>query len=75
MPGDKAPFCGGELDRHNNACLGWLPDPTEAYILGFKSAADRLIKSLAEDRSLLDATIYPVVFLYRQYIELSLNCL
>ena len=72
MSDDKAPFCSAD-DRQYNACLGWQADPTDAYILGFKSAADRLIKSLTENRSQLDALIYPIVFLYRHYIELSLK--
>jgi hypothetical protein len=66
-------FSGGEPDWWNNACLGWLADASGTYIRGYKSAADRLLESLAEDRLQLDAIIYPAVFLYRHYIELSLK--
>jgi hypothetical protein len=43
------------------------------YVLGYKEAGDRLVRSLMEDSRHLDLVVFPTVFLYRQYLELSLK--
>lgn len=58
-----------------NACLNWYHDPTEIYIVGYKEAGDSLINSVADRSGTADSLIFPVVFLYRHYIELRLKAL
>ena len=52
-----------------NTCLNWSHDPLEIYTIGYKEAADRLV----DTRHMQDVLIYPICFLYRQYIELRLK--
>lgn len=58
-----------------NACLGWHYDPTELYIVGYKEAGDSLVSSVANRDGAADSLIFPIVFLYRHYIELRLKSL
>ncbi len=61
-------FCKGHsrhyANIHHSNCL---------YIAGYKSAGDKLSKFVMEKRTEYDSLIYPIVFLYRHYIELSLK--
>jgi hypothetical protein len=41
--------------------------------MGYKEGGDRLVRTSMEDRAHQDALVYPTVFLYRQYLELSLK--
>ncbi|HDS1047535.1 MULTISPECIES: hypothetical protein [Pseudomonas] len=73
-------FAGQQLfiqgdDWHNNAMLGWTHFPLDTYALGYKDAADGLLYALAERRASLDTVIYPLIFLYRQALELQLKLL
>lgn len=54
-----------------NACL--LPGRLEGYRTGFKIAADIIAERIAKDTKDIDRIIYPLVFLYRHYIELSIK--
>ena len=59
----------------HNACLYPLKDDIWVnYIIGYRDAADILVeyKKITKERDLL---VYPIVFLYRQYIELQLKAL
>ena len=56
-----------------NACLNTFQDNWETYCGGYKKAADVLVEYVIEKREHLDELIYPIVFLYRQYIELQLK--
>lgn len=56
-----------------NACLDWYHDPTELYIVGYKEAGDSLVKSVSDRKGTADSLIFPIVFLYRHYIELRLK--
>lgn len=40
---------------------------------GYKEAADLMVKRSAEDRSIRDTLVFPVIFNYRQFLELSLK--
>lgn len=62
-------------DWWNNACINWNWDKWSIYADGYKSAADILTKQI-ESRAqgaLQDTLVYPIVFLYRQYLELALK--
>jgi hypothetical protein len=45
------------------------------YILGYKNAADLLVRRMnrVKDISYSDTIVYPVIFLYRQYLELQIK--
>ncbi len=62
-----------EVDPFRIASLSSITEHSwPIYTAGFKKAADLLVKNArtAYDRNTL---IFPVLFLYRQYIELSLK--
>lgn len=65
-------FIQGE-DWHNNAMLGWTHFPWDIYAAGYKDAADALVAALAERKAPLDSVVYPLVFLFRQGLELQLK--
>ena len=60
-------------DVHNNACINWYHDPLELYATAYKEAADKLAKEVINSHRQQDTLVYPIVFLYRQYIELRLK--
>lgn len=60
-------------DWYNNAMLGWTHFPWDIYAAGYKDAADALVGALAERKASLDSVVYPLVFLYRQGLELQLK--
>lgn len=65
-----------DLDSWFNACLSFTPDQLGLYVSGYKHAAEILNKYVLENRVLgYDALVYPIIFLYRQYIELQLKSL
>ena len=68
-----APLFTSADDWQFNSCLNVSNDPLEIYTIGYKEAADRLANTIFEERQLQDALIYPICFLYRQYIELRLK--
>lgn len=58
---------------YHNACLNFLADHMGGYILGYKRAADILAEHVMENARYQDTLIYPIVFLYRQYLELCMK--
>ena len=69
--GDKL-FSSDGFRRHS-ACLNYSHTPWDLYSVGYKEAADLLVQSISERRGTPDTLVYPVVFLYRQYLELRLK--
>ena len=65
-------FSSGE-DWASNACVNWTHDSMAAYIDGYLKAADILAHKAVESRHDRDTLIFPISFLYRQYIELQLK--
>ena len=65
-------FIRGE-DSDNNAMLNWTSFPLDLYAGGYKDAADTLARVLLDRKAPMDSAIYPLVFLYRQGIELQLK--
>ena len=62
-----------DKDWWNNACLNYLPDDWELYVIGYKHAAEVLVAYIVEKHSEQDTLVFPIVFLYRQYLELRLK--
>ena len=60
-------------DWTNNAWLSIYKGKFSPYADGYREGAKALAKDCVEDRGLNDILIYPIVFLYRQYIELRLK--
>lgn len=76
----RSPSLGDKLfveaeDWWMSACLNWYHDPTELYIVGYKKAADSLVDSIANRKGSADSLIFPIVFLYRHYVEIRLKSL
>lgn len=60
-------------DWWNNARVNFLHDHWETYVDGYKRAGDVLVEHVKNMRSDQDTLVYPIVFLYRHYIELRLK--
>ena len=65
-------FCADD-DWHANACLNGSHNPIELYAIGYKEAGDRLVEFVLAKARYLDVMVFPILFLYRQYIELRLK--
>ncbi len=65
-------FSGGD-DWKANACLNWSLDKIGLYIDGYREAADKLVHDVVESGVNQDVLVFPISFLYRQYIELQLK--
>lgn len=61
-----------DIDWKNNACLNFSHDMSEIYISGYKSAGDILVEHVKQKKRNQDFLVYPIGFLYRQYLELRL---
>ena len=64
---------GPGIDWQNNACLNFTPHKMYGYIQGYKTAGDELVNTAIEKRRDRDLLVFPIAFLYRQYIELQLK--
>jgi len=60
-------------DWWHNACLDPFRADWYVYIEGYKRAAMVLVDHVKMNRIDLDVLVYPIVFTYRQYIELQLK--
>jgi hypothetical protein len=58
-----------------NACLHFGAEGTQLYAYGYKRAAEVLVEYALHKRMELDTLVYPILFLYRQCIELQLKSL
>lgn len=63
----------GDQDWRANACLNWSLDSMGLYIEGYREAADKLVHDVVETGTNQDTLVFPISFLYRQYIELQLK--
>jgi len=69
---DNPLFSSGD-DWQNNARVNFSHAPMQFYIDGYKRAADLLVQNVLETAIDQDVLVYPISFLYRQYIELQLK--
>jgi len=60
-------------DWWHNACLNYSSDDWELYIGGYKRAGDVLVDHIKETHTDQDFLVFPIVFVYRQYLELRLK--
>ncbi len=66
-------FVDSEPDWQMNACLQFMPPNWTAYVEGYRQAGALVVARVAAARGEQDFLVYPIVFLYRQYIELLLK--
>lgn len=57
------------------ARLYMYPDPSELYVVGYKEAADALVETVSMRKGTADSLVFPIVFLYRHYLELRMKLL
>lgn len=62
-----------DKDWKANACLNWSHDTMSLYIEGYREAADKLVLEVIKSATDQDILVFPISFLYRQYIELQLK--
>ena len=58
-------------DWWHNACVNWSSNNWELYATGYKRAGDILVDHIMDTQLYHDWLVYPIVFNYRQYIELQ----
>lgn len=73
LPSSEDNLFSSQDDWWNNACLNWCHDNWGLYASGYKKAADLLVQGVEERNSCQDSLVYPVLFLYRQYLELEIK--
>ena len=62
-----------DADWWHNACLNFNGIDFNAYAIGYKQAANFLVERVSQERRYQDTLVYPIAFLYRQYLELRLK--
>jgi hypothetical protein len=62
-------------DWWQNACVNYMHDPWFTYAEGYRRGAEILAEQTTATNGELDTLVYPIVYLYRQYIELALKIL
>jgi hypothetical protein len=67
--GDRL-FQNDNSDTSLTACLGYIPASLFSVAEKYKEAADALVTAAAKRDVILDRAILPIVFLYRQHLEL-----
>src|SRR4051812_21456846 len=73
LPSKEDKLFGTAEDWWNNACLNYAWNGWHIYALGYKEAADTLVSHVNDRGRNQDTLVYPIVFLYRQYLELALK--
>jgi hypothetical protein len=56
-----------------NACLNYAHDEWGPYVAGYRRSADLLVEHVRDTHTNHDILVYPIVFLYRQFLELQLK--
>lgn len=71
---DDMVFTGAGDDWHNRALLGYTHEiPWQAYVCGYKEAGDKIISAIDTCQHGQDMLVFPILFLYRQYLELNIK--
>lgn len=73
LPTSEDQLFSTQEDWWNNACMNWSSSGWSLYASGYKEAADALVTKVEERSTNQDTFVYPVLFLYRQYLELQLK--
>jgi hypothetical protein len=73
LPSSEDRLFTSQEDWWNNACINWCHDGWNLYTSGYKEAADLLVQGVEQRSAGHDSLVYPVLFLYRQYLELQIK--
>jgi hypothetical protein len=73
MPGPEDSLFAEQADVWNNALVNWSSSDWSLYASGYKEAGDVLVNKVENRSSGHDALVYPILFLYRQYLELHIK--
>jgi len=60
-------------DYLSNACINSYNEPITLYSAGYKEAARRLTERALNESGSIDILVFPIIFLYRHYLELKLK--
>lgn len=60
-------------DWYSNAVLNGQRDNLSLYAVGYKRAGEMLVEAVVKSRKDYDLLVFPIVFVYRQYLELRLK--
>src|SRR5438132_10675486 len=60
-------------DWYHNACINLRFFNWDWYASGYKLAGDVLVQHVVDTRDHRDTLVFPIVFNYRQYLELRLK--
>ena len=75
LPSAKDKLFDSGDDWWHNACLNYMHDQWLPYVIGYKKAADILVSHIKRTKRYQDTLIYPIIFLYRQYLEIAIKSL
>ncbi|HEY4759318.1 MAG TPA: hypothetical protein VIH42_01930 [Thermoguttaceae bacterium] len=64
---------GPREDWQHNACINYAQDSWDLYAMGYKEAGNILVENIKVTQSHQDMLVYPIIYLYRQYLELRLK--
>lgn len=74
MPGPDDRLFGPQEELANNGALvNWSSSEWSLYASGYKEAGDVLVNQVENRSSGHDVLVYPILFLYRHYLELYLK--
>lgn len=62
-----------DSDWYLNACLHVSGENWDTYAMGYKRAGDIVVQYVVDNNWDQDFLVYPIAFLYRQYLELRLK--
>ena len=60
-------------DIESNACTSPSEVELGHFVTAYKESADALVESAIARRAVLDVVLFPILFLYRHYLELELK--
>ena len=60
----------GANDWYHNACINLRHFNWDSYATGYKHAGDILVQHVVDTHNHRDTLVFPIVFNYRQYVEL-----
>src|SRR5439155_17966203 len=63
----------GREDWYYNAVLNGQRDNLSLYAVGYKRAGEMLVEAVVKSRGDHDSLVFPIAFVYRQYLELRLK--
>lgn len=79
LPGPPTPHEGplfaADADWWNNACIDPFGTSWTVYSRGYLEAARILVRRVGDTQQQQDLLVYPIIFLSRQYLELTLKYL